>query len=39
MDKPTLRIEFSRTYSESLEAETLVKILKQLVAHNIILTG
>ncbi|OQW92019.1 MAG: hypothetical protein BWK78_02920 [Thiotrichaceae bacterium IS1] len=31
-DKPTLRVEFSREYSEHSEAEILVKILKQIVA-------
>lgn len=31
-DKPTLRIEFSREYSEALEAEILIKILKRMLA-------
>jgi hypothetical protein len=31
-DKPTLRVEFSREYSEPSEAEILVKILKRMVA-------
>ncbi len=31
-DKPTLRVEFSREYSERSEAEILVKILKRIIA-------
>jgi hypothetical protein len=31
-DKPTLRVEFSREYSEPLEADIIVKILKRIVA-------
>ncbi|CAK0757362.1 conserved hypothetical protein [Gammaproteobacteria bacterium] len=31
-DKPTLQVEFSREYSEPLEAEIIVKILKAIVA-------
>lgn len=31
-DKPTLLIEFSREYSENLEAATIIKILKGMVA-------
>jgi hypothetical protein len=31
-DRPTLRVEFSREYAEKLEATTILKILKQIVA-------
>jgi hypothetical protein len=34
-DLPTLQLEYSREYAEKLEAETILKILKQIVAKHL----